>query len=185
MYTSKRRQGFSQISCFPYPSRVYSEGEVLLYILPEQKTQTALGRQAPPGQHTLGQKQSSGSSPLHRNSSGHTGLSDSLKDLSPWKDTALPHPSCAQMTWAVRNVKFSSDTRVQSFPECTSTSPEQGPAPPTRRTTPRRGKKKKKVSVHDSGLAVRSDMSWTMEYDNDMSWSEAFLFPGIGTEEGI
>lgn len=142
VYTSRRRQDFSQISCHSYPSRVCGLVEVLLCISPEQKTWTAPRWQAPPGQDSLWQNQSSGSCPLHWNSLGQT-LSDSLKDTSCEKDTALPHPSSAQMTWAVSNVKLPSDNGTQSFPERTSTCPKQGPSPPAKRTNPKRKKKTK------------------------------------------
>ena len=96
-------------------------------ISPEQTTWAApLGWHVPPGQGTLGQDQSSGSSPSHLNSSAQTWPSDSLNGTCPRTDTALPHPSSAQITWAVRSVKFPSDTRVQASPECTSTHLEQG-----------------------------------------------------------
>ena len=111
---------------------------VLIYISPEQATWTApLWWHMPPGQGTLGQTQSSGSSPSHLNSSAQTWPSDSLKGMCFRTDTALPHPSSAQMTWAVGSVKFPSDTGIHSFPECTSTLPEQGLSPPNRRTDPK------------------------------------------------
>ena len=107
-------------------------------ISPEQTTRAApLWRHVPPGQGTLGQDQSSGSPPSHLNSSDQTWPSDSLNGMCPRTDTALPHPSSAQMTWAVGSVKFPSDTGVQSSPECTSTRPEQSPSPPARRTNPK------------------------------------------------
>ncbi|KAJ1062605.1 hypothetical protein K5549_019269, partial [Capra hircus] len=49
--------------------------------------------QVPPGQGTLGQTRSSGSSPSHLNSSAQTRPLDSLKGTCPRTDTALPHPS--------------------------------------------------------------------------------------------
>ena len=62
------------------------------------------------------------------------------RSVDPRTDTALPHPSSTQMTWAVGIVKFPSDTGVQASPEYTSTRPEQGPFPPARRTNPKRNK---------------------------------------------
>lgn len=105
----------------------------------------------PPGQGTRGHVQSSGSCPSHLNCSAQTRPSDSLKGTSPRTDTALPHSSSAQMTCALGSVKFPSDSGVQASPECSSTCPEQGPSPPTRRTNPKR--KKSAVSVGDHGLA--------------------------------
>lgn len=167
VYTNGRRQYFRQISCLSYPRRVCGKVEVPLCISPEQKTWTAPRWHASPGQDSLWQNQSSGSCPLHWNSLGQT-LYDSLIDISPRKDTALPHPSSAQMTWAVSSVKFPSDSGTQSLPECTSTRPKQGPSPPARRTNPKRKKKTKpnQVNVHDSGLAVRSGMSCVIVYDH-------------------
>ena len=138
-YAGRRRQSFSKITWLSHLNKVFTEVKGLTCISPEQTTWAApLWWQVPAGQGTLGQTLSSGSSPSHLNSSAQTRPSDSLKSSCPRTDTALPHPSSAQMTWAVGSVKFPSDTGVQTSPECTSTRPEQGPSPPARRTNPKR-----------------------------------------------
>ena len=122
----------------------------------------------PPGQGTLGQNQSLGSSPSHLNSSAQTWSSDSLKGTCPRTDTALPHPSSAQMTWAVGSVKFPSDTGVQASPEYTSTRPEQGPFPPARRTNPKRNKEQQTQWVF-------MNLAWQFETTSHRQWCESFF----------
>ena len=146
---------------------------VLIYISPEQATWTApLWWHMPPGQGTLGQTQSSGSSPSHLNSSAQTWPSDSLKGMCFRTDTALPHPSSAQMTWAVGSVKFPSDTGIHSFPECTSTLPEQGLSPPNRRTDPKIKIMINTVSVHFPCLQIENNMSQAMVWKLSGSWAQ-------------
>ena len=159
---------------------------VLTCISPEQTTWTApLWRQVAPGQDTLGQNWSLGSYPLHLNSSAQTWPSDSLKSLCPRTDTASPHPSSAQMTWAVGRVKFPSDTGVQSSPGRTSTRPEQGPSSPTRCTNPKKTTTRNPVSAHRPGLAIGNNVTgnnvkfflfqeWCLERELD-SYSQNFM----------
>ena len=140
-------------SDFSHLNKVSREVINLIYISPEQTMwATPLWWQVPLGQGTLGQDQSSGSSPLHLNSSAQIRPSDSLKGTCPRTDTTLPHPSSAQMTCAVGNVKFLSDTGVQSSPEWTSTRPEQGLSPSARRINPKRNKQGNPMSVLDPDL---------------------------------
>ena len=162
VYIGRRRQCFNKV-WFSHLNKVSREVINLIYISPEQTTwATPLWWQVPPGQGTLGQDQSSGSSPLHLNSSAQTWPPDSLKGTCPRTDTTLPHPSSAQMTWAVGNVKFLSDTGVQSFPEWTSTRPEQGPSPSARRINPKRNKQGNPVSVLDPDLTNGNNTSQAM-----------------------
>ena len=159
---------------------------VLTCISPEQTTWAApLWWQVPPGQGTLGHHQSLRSSPSHLNSSAQTWPSDSLKSLCPRTDTASPHPSSAQMTWAVGRVKFPSDTGVQSSPGRTSTRPEQGPSSPTRRTNPKKTTTRNPVSAHRPGLAIGNNVTgnnvkfflfqeWCLERELD-SYSQNFM----------
>ena len=159
VYIGRRRQGFNKV-WFSHLNKVIREVINLIYISPEQTTwATPLWWQVPPGQGTLGQDQSSGSSPLHLNSSAQTWPPDSPKGTCPRTDTTLPHPSSAQMTWAVGNVKFLSDTGVQSSPEWTSTRPEQGPSPSARRINPKRNKQWNPVSVLDPDLTNGNNTS--------------------------
>ena len=147
----------------------YAGRLVLTCISPEQTTWTApLWRQVAPGQDTLGQNWSLGSYPLHLNSSAQTWPSDSLKGTCPRTDPAMPHPSSAQMTWAMGSAKFPSDTGVHSSPECTSTRPKQGPSPSTRRTNPK-GKQQQ---------TSESSWSWLDKWKQYITGSDvkAFLF---------
>ena len=145
---------------------------VLTCISPEQTTWAVpLWWQVPPGQGTLGHHQSLRSSPSHLNSSAQTWPSDSLKSLCPRTDTASPHPSSAQMTWAVGRVKFPSDTGVQSSPGRTSTRPEQGPSSPTRCTNPKKTTTRNPVSAHRPGLAIGNNVT-----GNNVKF---FSFPGV------
>ena len=170
-YASRRRQDFSKISWFSYPNK--SAGRlVLIYISPEQATWAApLWWHVPPGQGTLGQTRSSGSSPSHLNSSAQTWPSDSLKGMCFRTDATLPHPSSAQMTWAVGSVKFPSDTGIQAFPECTSTRPEQGLSPPNRRTEPKIKITTNTVSFHFPCLQIENNMPQAMVWKLSRSWA--------------
>ena len=141
----------------------------LTCISPEQTTWAApLWLHVPPGQGTLGQTRSSGSSPSHLNCSAQTRALDSLKSSCPRTDTALPHPSSAQMTWAVGSVKFPSDTGIQASPEYTSTRPEQGPSPPARRTNPKRKQQQNQW--------VFMVLTWQLETAHHRQWYERFFF---------
>ena len=162
VYIGRRKQCFSKLWC-SHLNKVSREVINLIYISPEQTTWAApLCWQVPPGQGTLGQDQSSGSSPLHLNSSAQTRPSDSLKGMCPRTDTTLPHPRSAQMTWAVKNVKFPSDTGVQSSPEWTSTRPEQGPSPSARRVNPKKNRQTDPVNVLEPDLTNENSTSQAM-----------------------
>ena len=162
VYIGRRKQCFSKLWC-SHLNKVSREVINLIYISPEQTTWAApLCWQVPPGQGTLGQDQSSGSSPLHLNSSAQTRPSDSLKGMCPRTDTTLPHPRSAQMTWAVENVKFPSDTGVQSSPEWTSTRPEQGPSPSARRVNPKKNRQTDPVNVLEPDLTNENSTSQAM-----------------------
>ena len=149
---------------------------VLTCISPEQTTWAVpLWWQVPPGQGTLGHHQSLRSSPSHLNSSAQTWPSDSLKSSCPRTDTASPHPSSAQMTWAVGSVKFPSDTGVQSSPGRTSTRPEQGPSSPTRRTNPKKTTTRNPVSAHSPGLQLETmsqAIMWNFFFSRSGAWKE-------------
>ena len=186
VYIGRRRQGFNKV-WFSHLNKVSREVINLIYISPEQTTwATPLWWQVPPGQGTLGQDQSSGSSPLHLNSSAQTRPFDFLKGRCPSTDTALPHPSSAQMTWAMGSAKFPSDTGVQCSPECTSTRPKQGPSPSTRWTNPK-GKQQQtsesswswldKWKQHITGSDVKAFLfqEWSMERELD-SYCHNYIF---------
>ena len=146
---------------------------VLIYISPEQTTWAApLWWHVPPGQGTLGQTWSSGSSPSHLNASAQTCSSDSQQGMCFRTDTALPHPSCAQMTWAVGSVKFPSDTGIQTFPESTSTCPEQGLSPPIRRTDPKIKITTNTVNIHFPCLQIENNMSQAIVWKLSRSWAQ-------------
>ena len=168
-YAGRRRQSFSKITWVSHLNRVFTEVKHLNCISPEQTTWAdPLCWQVPPGQGTLGQTRSSGSSPSHLNSSAQTWALDSLKSSCPRTDTALPHPSSAQMTWAVGSVKFPSDTGIQASPEYTSTRPEQGSSPPARRTNPKRKQQQNQW--------VFMVLTWQLETTHHRQWCESFLF---------
>ena len=177
VYIGRRKQCFSKLWC-SHLNKVSREVINLIYISPEQTTWTApLCWQVPPGQGTLGQDQSSGSSPLHLNSSAQTRPSDSLKGTCPRTDTTLPHPRSAQMTWAVGNVKFPSDTGVQSSPEWTSTRPEQGPSPSARRVNPKRNRQANPVNVLEPDLTNENSTSQAMNafFSRSSAWRENLI----------
>ena len=177
-YAGRRRQSFSKITWLSHLNKVFTEVKGLTCISPEQTTWAApLGWQVPPGQGTLGQTESSGSSPSHLNSSAQTWPSDSLKSSCSWTDTALPHPSSAQMTWAVGSVKFPSDTGIQASPEYTSTRPEQGSSPPARCTNPKR----KQQQNH----RVFMVLTWQLETAHHRQWSESFRFRSGACRESL